>query len=101
MTKRQLTNIEKKFAFNNLKYLEEELEYKEKVELAQLQYTIDTASIVIKKQLADKEIEKKKKVAEVEELKNTIKILKAQIRVGVEMKSSKKRDKKEDKNDKL
>lgn len=85
MTKRQLNNDEKRFAIKNLKIMKEELEYLERVELLKIQLILDTAELVVKKQLKEKELEKKKLVANIEELTNAIKILKTQLREGVEV----------------
>ena len=48
--KRKLTELEIKFASNNLVTLKEELEYLKKVEIPCIQLTLDTAEIGIKKQ---------------------------------------------------
>ena len=85
MTKRQLNDDEKRFAIKNLKIMKEELEYLEKVDLPKIQLVLDTAELVVKKQLQEKEIEKKKIAANIEELTNAIKILKKQLREGVDV----------------
>ena len=84
--KRKLDETEKRFAKQNLEILKTELEYIEKVELPRIQFTIDTADLVIKKQLADKTQEKAKLEHDINSIKKTIEILEDQIKNGVNIK---------------
>ena len=83
---RHLTEQEKKLITKNLKIMEDELEYKEKVTLARKQFAIDVAELEFRKQV--KELEKGVKVlkVEVEEYKYSITELKRQLEEGVKIK---------------
>ena len=82
-TMRELTDVEKKLINKNLEFIKEELEYKECVELLKVQFILDTTEISVKKQIKDKEKEKKILLNEVEEYKNTIEELERQLKEGV------------------
>jgi len=84
--KRQLTEDEKRLIGKNLEILRDELEYLEKVELPRVKLTLDTADIVVKRQIQETERQKRRIEAEIEERKNSIAILEKQLVEGVEVK---------------
>lgn len=88
MEKRQLNEYEKKTSIKNLITLEEELEYTEKIDIAKKQHAIDTAEIIVKKQLRDLNSDLKVLNNEADILRNTIIILKDQVENGVEIKEN-------------
>ena len=87
MAKRKLTEDEIRVTMINLTPMKEEMEYLEKVLLAQKQLAIDTAHIQVREQL--KELEAKKRIinAKIEDLKRNIEICEDQIKNGVELKT--------------
>lgn len=85
-TMRQLTDIEKKLITKNLKFIKDELEYKEKVELGKVQFILDSAEISVRKQIKDKEKEKKILLNDIKELEYTINELEIQLTKGVKIK---------------
>lgn len=87
MTNRQLSDVEKKFASKNIKILEEDLIYKEQVQLKRKLLAIEVAPLEYAKQLKDMENDKKSLIKDIEELKSTLRILKEQIRNGVAIKN--------------
>ena len=88
--KRKLTELETKFASNNLVTLKDELEYLKKVEIPRIQLILDTAEIAVKKQIREKEQELKVGNTNLEELENAVKVLEDQIQNGVEQKEESK-----------
>ena len=82
MVKRELNEQEKNATQKNIYLQEVELKYVEKVELPRKQMAIDTVDIVVKKQVADLEIEKKVLVHKAEQLKIILEIYKKQIEEG-------------------
>ena len=92
MTKRRLDETESKFANQNLTIMVEEIEYREKVELAKIQFVLDTAELSVKRQLKETEMKKKQIEKDVEELKRNVRILRNQIRNGVTIKKKQKED---------
>jgi hypothetical protein len=91
--KRELREDERKFTEKNLKNLNQELEYLEKVELARKILAIDTAQIVVKKQVADLEVEKKVLTRKIEELKSIINSTQKILDEGVEVQQNIKKTK--------
>ena len=89
-TMRDLTSDESKVITKNLIFLKEELEYKEGVELAKVQFILDTAELSVKRQIKDKEKEKKVLVSEIDEYNTTIEELNRQLKEGVKIKNDKK-----------
>ena len=83
---RELTDVEKRLINKNLVFIKEELEYKEDVELKKIQLTLDTAELVVKKQIKDKEKEKKVLLDEINLYKNSIEELERQLKEGVQIK---------------
>lgn len=83
---RSLTEQERKLITKNLKILEEELEYKEKVTLARKQFAVDVAELEFKKQMKDIEKEIKVLKTEVEEYSYSITELNRQLEEGVKIK---------------
>jgi len=92
MEKRQLTDIEKRISLKNLDMLKADAEYIEKVEIPKKDFTINTADVIVKKQLKDAQLEKNILQSKLDELKRTIKIVEKQIRGGVEIKNNKKEE---------
>ena len=86
MVKRELNEKEKNVTQKNMYAQEVELEYVEKVEIPRKQMAIDTVDIVVKKQMADLEAEKRILVHKAEQLKMILEISKKQLEEGVEIK---------------
>ena len=86
MTKRPLTETERKITEKNLQSLKEELEYVEKVKLPQKRFILDTADIVFKRQIKEVDVEVKRISKDMEELKAIIRETEKQITEGVEIK---------------
>lgn len=85
-TMRELNDVEKKLINKNLIRIKEDLEYKEIVQLAKLQYILDTAEVSVKKQIKDTEKEKRVVTSEIDEHKKLIETLEIQLTKGVKLK---------------
>lgn len=86
--RRQLTEKEKELTNKALVELDSELEYYEKYLIPDVQLTLDTAEVVVKKQVADAEKKKRSYETYSKELKHQIEELKDQLKNGVKQKSS-------------
>ena len=89
MTKRKLNEFEQRITKKNLAIHKEEIEYLEKYLVPQKQFAIDTAYIVVKKQIQELEIIKKMAIDKLKELKAIVEVSEKQLKEGVEEKKVK------------
>jgi len=84
MSKRQLTDIEKKVSTKNLVKMENDLEYIEQVMLPKKELALKTAPLEYKRQFQQLSQDKDEADKTLQFLKNNINILKDQIENGVD-----------------
>ena len=83
--KRQLDETEKKLANRSLVMLEADIEYLELVQIPSKKFSLDTADIVVRKQKKDIQTEMRALEMQLTEKKDTVEVLKKQLREGVEV----------------
>ena len=81
--RRELSEKERELAEKNLVLLEDEIEYLEQVELPKVQLVLDSADIVLRRQVAQTEFKKNELESQLEEHKTSLDVLKDQIENGV------------------
>ncbi|MCK5625144.1 hypothetical protein KAI04_04860 [Candidatus Pacearchaeota archaeon] len=89
MTKRKLNNYEKQMTEKNLIIHKEDIEYLEEVLLPQKQLAIDTAQIVVNRQIRELKTEVSMFNKKLSELKSIVEVGENQILHGVDIKESK------------
>lgn len=86
MAKRQLTEKETEWNTKSLERLETDLEYIDKVSLPDVDLTLETAELVVRKQVQDKKKQRKELEQKRQEIEESVKELKDQLENGVEEK---------------
>jgi predicted transport protein len=94
MTKRQLNAEEKRLALKSLVMLDSDIEYLEKVQIANKQFSLNTADIVVAKQKKDIALELKILTDTLNQKKEVAAELRKQLKEGVEIIEPKKEVKK-------
>jgi predicted transport protein len=94
MTKRQLNAEEKRLALKSLDMLDSDIEYLEKVQIANKQFSLNTADIVVAKQKKDIALELKILTDTLNQKKEVAAELRKQLKEGVEIIEPKKEVKK-------
>jgi len=86
MVKRLLTEDEKRVTEKNLAMIKDDLEYKEKVDLARKKFNLEIADLEVEKQKNEIKASILKLESEVNEYKNAIETIERQLKEGVEIK---------------